>query len=497
MQDRSRQAALLMHITSMSGKYPIGTIKDAYDFLPKIQEAGFKLLQVLPIGPTGYGNSPYAPRSSFAGSEALISLDWLVEDSLLDAKDIRIPSFNPSRVDYHQSQLFSEPLLAKAARRLLKSPSKAYEDFCLENKAWLDDYALFMVISRQCNDQRWFSVWDKALGLREEAALSSFRARWHEDIELWKVFQYFFQVQWKRLLSRSHELGLELIGDMPIYAAPDSSDTWADPALFSIQEGGALTEVSGVPPDSFSVTGQLWGNPVYDWKLMAKDGYDWWMRRISRSAELFDIIRIDHFRGFESYWAVPYGSATAENGQWRKGPGKAFFKALKSRFPALRIIAEDLGFITPPVRELLDYAGYPGMRIASECLADGRIDPEALFMPHNYPSNCVAYTGTHDNHPYMGFLKSQGQRTIASMARYLGCSEDLDDIRRSLIRALCFSKAGIVAFPMQDLLGLGDEARMNLPSTCNQDNWSWRMKPGQFDEATSAWIKDLLEIYGR
>jgi 4-alpha-glucanotransferase len=497
-----RYSGVLLHPTSLPSPYGIGDLgQEAYDFVDFLKLAEVRLWQVLPLGPTGFGNSPYASRSTFAGNEQLLSLDVLVKEGYLTENEVASPPPFPSdHVDYSMVNEWKLPLLKRAAQAFLNQGSERaeYQAFCRENTFWLSDYALFMVLYERYQDARWFSVWNREESDRDPDALQTIRDRYPQQIELWKVLQYFFEKQWQNLKSYANAQEVSIVGDIPIFVAADSVDTWSHLELFKTDAEGHYSEVSGVPPDFFSSTGQLWGNPVYDWEKMKKDNYAWWMQRIRSLFHQTDIVRIDHFRGFESYWEVPYGNKTAENGTWVKAPGKEFFAEVKKQMGTLPILAEDLGFITPEVEALRRENGFPGMRICEFGFSRDSADwPNShdTFLPHHYPYNCVAYTGTHDNDTVKGWYDHLSWKDKDRVQRYFACEEK--DLVWSMVRTIMASHAKYAIFPMQDLLFLGSEARMNIPSTCGAHNWSWRMKKGANTKEKAECFSELVGLYAR
>ncbi|MDR1901476.1 MAG: 4-alpha-glucanotransferase [Treponema sp.] len=488
-----RYCGILFHPTSLPGPWGIGDLGSAaYRFADFLAEAKVSLWQILPLGPTGYGNSPYAARSSFAGNEYLISPDLLIREGWLepaggwqsgaDSTFSDMPVSAANRIDYGKVEGEKLPLLHHAAENCLNclgnNPSLAasFKAFCAEENFWLDDYAVFMVIYEHYRDSRWHTVWDKGLGARKSEALDKIRRDHAKRIQQWKMLQYFFFKQWNNLHDYVRSKGIKIIGDIPIFVAPDSVDAWANLEFFKTKSGGSYSTVSGVPPDYFSATGQLWGNPVYDWKKLKQTDYAWWKLRIKALLRQTDIFRIDHFRGFDAYWAIPAENTTAEHGVWEKGPGMEFFNSLRSEFGKLPIIAEDLGFLTESVIRLRDESGFPGMKVCQfgfEDMRDGILDSRHLFLPHNYPYHCAAYTGTHDNNTSAGWFNALGSADRKKVCEYFNCEGR--DIAWAMIRAVTASHAEYAIFPMQDILGLGEDCRMNLPSTCRSENWSWRL----------------------
>ncbi len=491
-----------MHPTSLGGRYGIGDLgPQAYAFVDSLAKAQVRLWQVLPLGPTGFGNSPYAARSTFAGNELLLSLTLLTKDGYLEPEEIASPPpFPTDMVDYSMVDAWKMPLLKKAAANFLKHAEheEQYQDFCKTNQFWLDDYALFMILYEHYKDARWFSVWKKEDGTYSKENVARLHKKYTKKVDIWKALQYFFEKQWQTLKSYANKHEVSIVGDIPIFVAADSVDTWSNISLFKTDESGHYSGVSGVPPDCFCATGQLWGNPVYDWQEMKKDNYQWWMLRMKTLLHQCDILRIDHFRGFESYWEVPYGHKTAEHGLWVKAPGTDFFKEVRSQLGELPILAEDLGFVTAEVEHLRDENNFPGMRIFqfgfTRDIADWP-NPFDSFLPHNYPSNCVAYTGTHDNDTVRGWFEQLEQKDKERVMEYLGCTQK--DVTWAMIRSVMASYAQYAIFPMQDLLDLNSKARMNIPSTCGSHNWAWRMEEKHPSEAKLTRLSKFIGYYGR
>lgn len=488
-----RSCGVLMHITSLPSPYGIGTFgAQAEAFVDWLKRAGQKYWQVLPIGPTGYGDSPYQSFSTFAGNPLLIDLDELAEKGLLSKDRLRGADFgsDPASVDYEKVTRAKMALLREAFERF--RPDADYDAFVRREAAWLGDYALFMAIKEENGGVSW-TEWSGELRRREEGALSAARERLKKEIDFWRFLQFVFYAQWERLKNYVNRSGIRLIGDIPIYVSPDSADVWAEPQLYQTDENLRPTAVAGVPPDYFSETGQLWGNPLYDWAKMKEDGYAWWSRRIEKASSLYDVVRIDHFRAFDTYWAVPYGESTAVNGRWERGPGMDLWNALKEKHPDVSIIAEDLGDIFDSVKELLKASGFPGMRVLQFGFNPEFSDNDHL--PHRYPENAVVYTGTHDNSTVFGWYKSADPKAREMCRRYLK-PRPFEKPNRCFLRALYASPAALAVAPMQDILGLDDRARMNIPSTLG-GNWSWRAKPGQINEKSAAFLRELAETYYR
>ncbi|MGM0431100.1 MAG: 4-alpha-glucanotransferase [Spirochaetota bacterium] len=505
---RKRAAGVLLHPTSLPGPFGIGDLgKEAYVFADFLAAAGAKLWQLLPLGPTGYGNSPYAARSSFAGNELLISAQLLHEQGLLTAEELAShPQFPDGWVDFQQVEQWKMRILRLAANRFLteldhKERSEertAFKQFCTQHRHWLDDYALFISLCEAYQDSRWYEVWEEDIAFRKPEALERWQTEKQQDIQQRRVMQYFFFTQWQALRNYVNNLGIEIIGDIPIFVAADSADVWAHLQLFKTDHAGSFSAISGVPPDFFSSTGQLWGTPVYDWEENRKEHFAWWLQRIDAALLLSDIIRIDHFRGFAACWEVPAGEKTAERGQWVPAPGEELFSAIRQHRGELPIIAEDLGVVTPDVEKLRDSHNLPGMKVlqfAFDWVEPGKLDPTNAFLPHNYGHNCVAYTGTHDNDTTAGWYTKlpEGERDL--VRRYLARGDE--DIVWSMMRLLMRSAARYTVFPMQDLLELGGDCRMNKPATVGEENWTWRLLPGAADEQLAARFREMVELYGR
>lgn len=489
----NRSCGVLLHITSLPSPYGIGSLgAQAEQFIGWLKSAGQKYWQVLPIGPTGYGDSPYQSFSTFAGNPLLIDLDALAEKGLIPKERLREANHggDPAAVDYEKVTKTKMALLREAFGRF--SPDAAYAAFTEREAEWLEDYALFMAIKEENGLVSW-TEWSDELRRREESALSAARERLKKETDFWKFLQFIFYGQWERLKSCANQNGIRIIGDIPIYVSPDSADVWANPKLFQTDENLNPTAVAGVPPDYFSETGQLWGNPLYDWDRMKKDGYAWWNGRIEKASALYDVVRIDHFRAFDTYWAVPYGESTAVNGEWKQGPGMDLWNALKEKHPDVSIIAEDLGDIFDSVKELLKASGFPGMRVLQFGFNPESSDNDHL--PHRYPENAVVYTGTHDNSTVVGWYKSADPRARAMCRRYLK-PRPFEKLHKAFLRALYASSAALAVVPLQDVLGLDDRARVNIPSTLG-GNWKWRAKPNQINERSAAYLRELAKTYYR
>jgi len=507
-----RASGILLHPTSLPSPIGIGDLgQAAYDFVDFLEETGQSLWQVLPLGPTGYGDSPYQCFSAFAGNPLLISLHALAADGLLEESDlVAAPAFPADRVDYGPVIEFKNRLLTAAHAIFIERASEAakadYLKFTEQMAWWLDDYAVFRAIKDEHGGQEW-TKWEAYLRDREDQAMHFFRENHAVEISRHKFWQYLFFKQWVALAAYANGKGVKIIGDVPIFVAHDSADVWANPELFHLDKEGKPTMVAGVPPDYFSETGQLWGNPLYRWELMAKDGYQWWIQRIRATLSQVDIVRLDHFRGFEKYWAVPAVEKTAINGKWRRGPGAELFKAIRNAFADLEsdlpIIAEDLGHITPEVEKLRDDFDLPGMRILQFAFGT---DPQAdEFKPYSFIPNSVVYTGTHDNDTTVGWFTVEGvgdttrkesevDEERAFVLKYLG--SDGAEINWDFIRLALASVANTAIIPLQDVLGCGSEARMNTPAR-ESGNWGWRYKPEQLTPEIRQRLAELTEIYGR
>jgi len=504
-----RSSGILLHVTSLPGRFGIGDLGPAaYEFADFLSAAGQKLWQVLPLNPTGYGDSPYQCFSAFAGNPMLLSLDRLREQSLLQESDLaHSPTFPQDFVDYGPVIAFRTGALRRAAEVFFADSSRAdradFDGFCESSRAWLDDYALFMACKDVHRGAIWTS-WDPQIRQRDAQAVSEWSRKLASEIKAYKYWQFEFFQEWERLKNYCQQRAIRLMGDIPIYVAHDSADVWAHPDLFHLDDRGSPTVVSGVPPDYFSATGQLWGNPIYRWELLAADGYQWWIERFRGSLALFDMVRLDHFRGFESYWEVPANETTAMNGRWVKGPGESLLAALQDAFGELPIVAENLGVITPPVEKLRKQFGLPGMSLLQFAFGT---DPQGpSFRPHNYSRDLAAYTGGHDNDTTVGWWSSSGagdstrtpedvRKEHAFARAYLNFNDD-SEINWVMIRAVLASVADVAIVPLQDVLGLGTEARMNLPGKVS-GNWKWRYRPGALNAELSARLRNLVTLYDR
>ena len=489
-----RASGILLPISALPSPYGIGTLgKAAYAFADFLHAAGQKYWQLLPLGPTSYGDSPYQSFSTFAGNPYFIDLDLLAEEDLLDKEDLAAADWgnDPRYVDYGKIYEVRFDVLRRAFLRGRERDREAVERFQAENP-WLKNYALYMAVKAHFGMKSWLEWPDEAIRVRAPEAVARYEKELAEDVAFYTYLQYLFFKQWGELREYIHSLGIRIIGDLPIYVAMDSADVWAEPEFFQLGEGNIPTEVSGVPPDYFSADGQLWGNPLYDYDRMRQDGFGWWIRRVEGASRLFDVIRIDHFRGLESYWAVPYGAETAREGRWRKGPGMDLVGVLTQWFHGLDIIAEDLGFLTPDVHQLLRDSGLPGMKVL-EFAFDAR-EP-SNYLPHTYERNCVCYVGTHDNETVMQWREQADRADVTFARKYLGLNE-AEGFHWGMIRGGMSSVADTFVAQMQDYLGLGAEGRMNTPGTLG-NNWRWRLLPGEASPALARKIRRYAHMYGR
>lgn len=491
-----RNNGILLHITSLPSKYGIGDLgAQAYSFIDFLKRSKVGYWQILPIGPTGYGNSPYSSRSTFAGNEYLISLDFLIEDGYLNYEDTRIlNNIKEGYVDFSIVENIKKSLLFKAADNFLKlnREEKAFNNFINENNFYIDDYSLFMALVDYYYDARWYSVWDKELGQRKPAAINNAKIKFETEINRYKVLQFLFFKQWFNLKQYANDNKIKIIGDIPIFVAGDSVDTWSNLHLFKTEIQGRYNKISGCPPDGFTSDGQLWGTPVYDWEVHRKTNFKWWITRIKRQLKLYDVVRIDHFRGLESYWEVPSNHKTARHGKWVKGPGQIFFDAIKKELGEIPIIAEDLGYMTDEVNKLRNDNNLPGMKIGIFGFSwndSGELDYLNMDLPTNYEENFIAYPGTHDNQTILGWFNSLNNQQQDFMLKLL--STNKDNFVWSFIKELYASKASIVIVQMQDLLQKDDTARMNTPSTCGPFNWTWQLKSSDNLDK----VESLLKLY--
>lgn len=498
---RRRESGILLPVSSLPGKYGIGGFsKEAYEWIDDLCEAGQRYWQILPLGPTGYGDSPYQSFSTFAGNPYLISPEVLEEDGLLTREECEAADCgqNPSYVDYERLYETRGGLLEKAYARFRMDEAdpcfrsdEAYAAFLKSEQAWLEDYTLFLCLKEENAGLPWLA-WPKAQRDRAAEEMRSKKEIYRERMAYHTFVQYIFMRQWKALKAYANEKGIRIIGDIPIYVAMDSSDAWAHPELFQFDENKQPKGVAGCPPDGFAPTGQLWGNPLYDWGIHEQTGFAWWIERTRRSLTLYDVIRIDHFRGFESYYSIPYMDPTAERGHWEEGPGMKLFDALRDAFGKMDLIAEDLGFLTDSVRALVNKSGFPGMKVLQFAFDSGA---ESEYLPQNFTPESIVYTGTHDNETTKAYLErtpdQEGfRREYLNLRERAVCVEDL-------IRCAMQSVSRICIIPMQDYLELGNEARMNHPSTLGGNNWKWRMTAGAFDAGCKERVRYLTWLSGR
>ena len=494
---KKRQSGVLMHISSLPGKYGIGSFgQSAYDFVDFLVRTKQRYWQILPLGTTSYGDSPYQSFSAFAGNTYFIDFDILIEEGLLNEADVKGADFgdDPRKVDYAKIFDVRRPIMEKAVARFLKADDLSdYESFVEQNAAWLEVFAEYMAIKEHFDNLAWTEWPDEAIRRREAASLASYREKLADKLTYHRVTQYLFFKQWLRLKAYANEHHIEIVGDMPIYVAADSADVWAQPHFFKTDAVGKPTCVAGCPPDEFSETGQLWGNPIYDWEAMDKDGYAWWIERLRESFKIYDIVRIDHFRGFESYWEVPAGSETSASGKWVKGPDYKLFAAVKEALGDLNIIAEDLGFMTDEVIELRERTGFPGMKILQFAFNP---DDESIDSPHLAPNNSVMYTGTHDNNTVLGWYKDEiDDATRQYMAQYTNRKE-YETVPHAMLRTIFASVSFMAIATMQDLLELDSAARMNYPSTIG-GNWTWRMTAEELNPIVEGELYSLTKTYRR
>lgn len=499
----SRQSGVLLPLFSLPSPYGVGAMgRAAYRFLDQLHAAGQSWWQLLPLGPTGYGDSPYQSLSALSGNPYFIDLDLLAEEGLLQPGDLAGLSFgdDPSAVD-NGALFHGREAVLELAWRSLSQPAFAaldeeYRCFARDNQDWLEDFALFAALKREFGHKPWYE-WAEPLRCRRGWALRQARVTFGDSIDRQRFYQFLFFRQWEKLREYSHRLGIGLLGDLPLYCAEDSADVWAAPDQFQLDSAGRARCLAGCPPDAFAPQGQLWGNPLYDWKAMEADGFAWWKRRLRRAASLFDGLRLDHFRGLEAYWSIPRppkGPAQAAAGSWQPGPGPAFLQAMKEACPDTLIIAEDLGFLTPQVHLLREEAGLPGMKVLQFAFGE----EDSAYLPHNHEPHCVCYAGTHDNPPLLGWIEQAAPEETAAAREYLGLDEKSSgpELARALLRAGMGSVAGLFILQLQDLLGLGEEARVNRPGT-DQGNWRWRLRPGQFGEEQAQELSRLTRLYGR
>lgn len=488
-----RKSGILMHISSLPNPYGIGTVgKCAREFVDFLHDAGQTVWQILPLSPTGCGNSPYQSFSAFAGNPYLIDLDELIEQGLLTRQEVEAVCWasEEGRVDYGVLYRERLQLLRLAYDRFV--PDEEFEQFVAENALWLEDYALFMVLKERFEGRPWQS-WSLSLMMRLPEMMEVCRREYAQEIRFRYFLQDTFFTQWKALRQYANSRGIRILGDVPIYVPLDSADVWSAPHLFQLDGNCRPTMVAGCPPDSFTAEGQLWGNPLYNWDVMKQHGYSWWIRRLEAAAKMFDAVRLDHFRGFESYWAVPAGAENAVGGSWQPGPGMEFLQAVRTALPHLEFIAEDLGYVTPEVRRLQEQSGYPGMKVIQFAF-DSR--EAGNYLPDTYTENSVCYSGTHDNPTLAQWLEEVAPKDLEEAVQYLGLSKE-EGLVRGLLRGCMESVSKLCVIQLQDWLELGAEARMNTPGTVSDANWTWRAQPGCLTKELAERIREMTEQYGR
>lgn len=486
-----RKCGVLCPVFSLPSPYGIGTLgKSAYEFVDSLKAAGQSYWQILPLGQTGYGDSPYQSFSTFAGNPYFIDLDMLCEEGLLLPKECKLVKVcdNPAYIDYEKMYYSRYKVLRLAFARFNAEEDLDYVKFERKNSFWLDDYSLYMAVKDHFGGKA-FTKWDEDIRLRKEKAIASYKKKLAKEIAFYKFMQYCFAKQWRSLKDYANDKGIEIIGDIPIYVAFDSADTWANPLLFQLDDEGMPIAVAGCPPDCFCATGQLWGNPLYNWPYHKQTDFDWWMERIAYCYELYDVVRIDHFRGFESYYAIPYGDPTAEFGHWEPGPGYDLFERMEQVMGQRAVIAEDLGFLTDEVRDLVKKTGYPGMKIIEFAFSNYEDND---YLPHHYGRNTIVYTGTHDNETALGWFQNLSRKDKRFVREYCNCKRNKGMVQE-LIRLAMMSVSETAIIPIQDYLELDNAARINTPSTLGE-NWKWRLLPGQFDEKTIQKMYELAKL---
>jgi len=488
-----RGSGILMHLTSLPGPYGVGTMgKHAYAFVDFLKKAGQSVWQILPLSPTGYGDSPYQSCSTYAGNHYLIDLDTLVRQKLLLEEELTGIHWCDREEKADFGLLYNNRLQVLRLAYSRFADHEALNAFCSKHSSWLADFALFMALKDQNCGKPWYQ-WEEKLKQRDPDAIWKARQALKEQIRFYSFVQYLFYTQWDALRAYAHENGIRIVGDVPIYVPLDSCEVWSSPELFQLDEKLDPRAVAGCPPDAFTADGQLWGNPLYRWDVLAPDGYSWWVRRLEAAGKLYDVIRIDHFRGFEAYWSVPYGDATARNGKWVKGPGMDFVNAIRKQLPKLEMIAEDLGYLTQEVLDLRNASGYPGMKVL-EFAFDSREPSD--YLPHTYSSNTVCYTGTHDNMTMRQWLETADADAVGYAKEYM-CLTEQEGLVWGTIRTAMASVSDLCVVQMQDYLDLGAEGRMNFPGTLSDSNWTWRAADGFMTDALAQKILRMTKLYGR
>lgn len=494
IQNFKRGAGLLLPISSLPTPYGIGTLgKEAYKFVDYLKKAGQSYWQVLPVGPTSYGDSPYQSFSAFAGNPYFIDLDYLVQEGLITKKDIKSYPWgdNEEYIDYATIYESRFKVLHKAYEASNHKDTKEYKEFLENNSIWIDDYSMYMAVKAHFNNQEWLA-WDNDIKMRTPEAMKKYSEMLSDEVDFWKFCQFKFFEQWNKIRKYANDNGIEIIGDIPLYIALDSADVWANKDLFELDEDVKPINVAGVPPDAFSADGQLWGNPLYDWKKMEETDFAWWKARMSSNSKLYDIIRIDHFIGVVRFYSIPAGETTAKKGVWREGPATKLVDAINTAIGDAKIIAEDLGVAMQEVKDVLAYSGYPGMKIIEFAFGS---DATNEHLPHNYNPNMVVYGGTHDNETVMGYFSAQTAKELKYAYKYMGISTK-KEITDAVLRTAYASVASVAIFQVQDVLGLGNEARMNTPSTVG-NNWKWRMPAGALTSEHAKKLVKLATLYGR
>ena len=488
-----RESGILMHITSLPSPYGVGTMgKEAYKFIDFLKKAGQSYWQILPVTPTGFGDSPYQSCSAYAGNPYLIDLDLLVEEGLLKKSEIQKINWSddPTRVNFGHLYNHRLDVLRLAYKRF--RDTEKLEAFCHENDSWIWDFAMFMTLKAQQGGKPWYQ-WKDPLKFRDDGALTEVWREQKEEIYFHCFVQYLFNSQWDRLRAYAHKKGVKIIGDVPIYVPLDSAEVWSEPGLFELDETLNPVSVAGCPPDGFNADGQLWGNPLYRWEIHKAENFRWWVQRMGAAGKRYDVVRLDHFRGFESYWAIPYGDETARRGAWRKGPGMDFVRAMQEQLPQVAMIAEDLGFLTQEVKDLLKASGYPGMKVLTFAF-DSREPSD--YLPHTYTPHSVCYTGTHDNMTTRQWFDTAPKEAVKYARAYMHIQKEEGDVWGT-IRTAMASVSELCIIPIQDYLELGGDARMNFPGTMSGDNWTWRATKGYLSAALSKRIYRLTALYGR
>ena len=490
-----RSCGILLHISSLPSKYGIGSLgQSAYNFIDFLNKSGQSYWQVLPIGATSFGDSPYQSFSAFAGNPLLIDIDLLINDGLLSQEAVDSVDFSNDKTHVDYEKLFDKKfdlLKNSHINFIAKNDFLAFNEFIKENEFWINDYALFMALKYHFNQDCWLD-WDDDIRLRKASAIEHYTKLLSSQIDFWKYIQFIFFAQWKKLTRYAKSADIKIFGDIPIYVSMDSVDLWANTSLFMLDKEKKPIKVAGCPPDSFSKTGQLWGNPLYDWEAMEKDDFSWWIKRIKAAADLFDLTRIDHFRGFDSFYAIAYCNKTAEEGEWLEGPKMKLFNSIKDHLGKVNLVAENLGFLTDSVLELLETTGYPGMNVLEFAFDK---ENESNYMPHNYKKESVTYIGTHDNDTCVGYIKSLDKETLAFARKYMSLNV-FEGYVWGIIRTVYSSVSDLVIVQMQDFLELGSDARMNIPSTIG-GNWIWRMKPTDMSDKLADKINKLAKTYFR